>query len=558
MMGRNAFARACAAGSAVIARNDTTPSLQIFFSVSVLLIFLILQGCTKVGPDFEPIAAPLQDDWVERPSEPFAGEPEDVSTWWQVFEEPILTNLIEIAYRQNLTLQSAGLRVLEARAQLGIAVGAQYPQVQDAVGDYSYNRDSKNASNRQTNDRTYEDLSVGLDSSWEIDFWGKFARAIESSNASLGATIANHDDFLVILTAEVARVYVVVREAEERIRLARENVELQQRSLEIAQARFRGGAVSELDVQQATALLAETQSTIPFLTIQRRQAQHALAVLLGVPPSQLVEILGGEGEIPTAPEEVAIGIPAELLRRRPDIRRAELIAAAQSARIGVASAQLYPAFSLGGFVGFQTSASSDSRSNDANLGDLFNGESFTGFIGPSISWPFLNYGRLTNNVRVQDARFQSLISDYQNAVLEAYREVEDGIVGFLRSREQAGFLETSVTASRRAVDLALLQYREGIVDYTRVLNTQTDLVERQDNLAVSQSSIAQNLILTYRGLGGGWQIRGPNEFVAPETMEVMQARTDWGDVLPANDLQDAPDSGEASAEADTFFRRPDF
>ena len=523
-----------------------------------LVLLVSLGACAKVGPDYETPPAPLQEDWLEAAEEPIKGDPADLSTWWQVFEEPILTELIELAYTQNLTLQSAGLRVLEARARLGIAVGDQYPQVQDAVGSYSYNWRSKNAPNEDDLDNSFENLTVGIDSSWEIDFWGKFARAIESSNASLGATIADHDDFLVILTADVARVYIIVREAEERIRLARENVQLQQRSLQIAQDRFRAGAVSELDVKQAQALLAETQSTIPFLEIQRRQAQHALAVLLGITPGRLVEILGGEGEIPTAPEEVAVGIPAELLRRRPDIRRAELAAAAQSAQIGVARARLYPAFSLGGFVGLQTSASVDSRSNNANAGDLFEGDSFTGFIGPSLSWPFLNYGRLTNNVRVQDARFQGLIADYQNTVLEAYQEVEDGLVAFLRSREQAAFLATSVAATRRAVDLALLQYREGIVDYTRVLDTQTDLVDRQDNLAVSQSSIAQSLVLTYRGLGGGWQIRGPNEFVAPETIEEMQARTDWGDVLPADDLQDAPESGEAAAEADSFFRRPDF
>ena len=524
----------------------------------VLLLLFVLQGCTKLGPDFETPEAPLQENWLEATEERIPGEPDEISTWWQVFEDPTLTELIELAYKQNLTLQAAGLRVLEARARLGIAVGDQYPQVQDAVGSYSYNWASKNAANEANADRSFEDLTVGIDSSWEVDFWGKFARAIEASNASLGATIADHDDILVILSAEVARVYIVVQEAKERIRLARENAQLQQRTLEIAQLRYTGGAVSELDVEQARALLAETQSTIPVFEIQRRQAQHTLAVLLGMPPSRLVAILGDEGEIPTAPAEVAVGIPAELLRRRPDIRRAELIAAAQSAQIGVAEAQLYPAFSLGGFVGFETSASVDSRSNNANHSDLFKGESFTGFIGPSFSWPFLNYGRLTNNVRVQDARFQALIADYQNTVLEAYREVEDGLVGFLRSREQAKFLSTSVTASRKAVDLALIQYRNGIVDYTRVLDTQSDLVARQDGLAVSQSSIAQNLVLTYRGLGGGWQIRGPNEFVAPETIEVMQTRTDWGDILPASDLRDAPDSGAAAAETDSFFRKPDF
>ena len=513
----------------------------------------------KVGPDFEMPEAPLQGAWLEETTEEeLKPEPADYSTWWQVFDDPVLTQLIGAAYKQNLTLQSAGLRVLEARAQLGIAVGTQYPQVQDAVGSYTRTEVSKNEPNFELLDRKFDTATVGIDASWEIDFWGKFARAIESSDARLGATVANYDDFLVILTAEVARFYVVVRESEERVRLARDNAELQRRSFRIARDRFRAGAVTELDVRQAEALLAETESTIPVFDVDRRQAQNALAVLLGIPPAELVAIMGGAGRIPTAPEEVAVGIPAELLRRRPDIRRAELHAAAQSAQIGVARAQLFPAISLGGFVGLRTSRRAGSLSNDASLSDLFDSDSFTGFVGPSISWPLLNYGRLTNNVRVQDARLQALIADYQNAVLEAYREVEDGLIGFLRSREQAGFLSTSVKASLRAVELALLQYRQGTADYTRVLETQTALVERQDNLAVVQSAIAQNLILSYRGLGGGWQIRGPNDFVPPETIEVMRARTDWGGVLPPSDLADAPDSGAAAAETRTFFRRPDF
>ncbi len=563
---RNSPTRQSASSRARAVECDGTRlSTQLLLSLAILFVFLILQGCTKVGPDFETPEAPVQENWIQTASlqtsdeDPVVkAEPADLSTWWEVFNDPALTQLVQLAYRQNLTLQSAGLRVIEARAKLGIAVGDQYPQVQEANGSYTNNWASKNAANFKDFDRQFEDLTVGIDSTWEIDFWGKFARSIESSNAALGATIADHDDFLVILTADVARFYIVVREAERRIVIARENVQVQTISLNIAEARFREGAVSELDVLQARALLAETQSTIPVLQIDRRQALNALAVLLGLPPSQLVDIMGEEAKIPTAPEEVAVGIPAELLRRRPDIRRAELSAAAQSAQIGVARSQLFPAFSLGGFVGLQTSGSVDERSNQAELKDLWNGESFTGFVGPSISWPFLNWGRLTNNVRVQDARFQGLIADYQNSVLEAYQEVEDGLVGFLRSRRESEFLTRSVEANVRAVELAILQYREGLADYTRVLDTQEDLLDRQDNLVVSQASVAQNQVLTYRGLGGGWQIRAPNEFVPQETIDTMEARTDWGDVLSKKDLDDAPTNGQEVVEANTYFRDVDW
>jgi outer membrane protein TolC len=255
---------------------------------------------------------------------------------------------------------------------------------------------------------------------------------------------------------------------------------------------------------------------------------------------------------------VAVGIPADLLRRRPDIRQAELNAAAQSARIGVAKADLFPRVSLAGFVGFQTVGSSDSRSNGADVGDLFSTDSFVGSFGPSISWPFFNYGRITNNVRVQDARFQQLVADYQNTVLSAYQEVEDGLVGFLRAQEQTEFLARSTRANERSVELSILQYREGVSDYIRVLRAQQDLLQRQDRLTQAQSLIAQNLIATYRALGGGWQSRKANEVVPDGVLEEMRERTDWGGIIPPDDLQDAPGSAEDVKDIDTLFRRPDF
>ncbi|MDJ0895941.1 MAG: efflux transporter outer membrane subunit [Alphaproteobacteria bacterium] len=523
---------------------------------AVLGMVLCLGACVQVGPDFAELEAPLQEEWLVSDDERVMTDPADLSTWWEVFEDPVLTDLVLRAYTQNLTLQSTGLRILEARAQFGVTKGEQYPQTQDLVGAYSYNRVSRNTANFNELDRSFHDVSYGIDASWELDLWGKFARSIQSSSASLGASIAEYDDFLVVLTAEVARFYVIVREAEERIRLARENVVLQRNSLEIATARFRFGAVTELDVQQAQALLSDTESTVPELEILRLQAQHALAVLLGITPAELVNVLGGEGQIPTAPKDVAVGVPSDLLRRRPDIRQAELEAAAQSAQIGVARAELFPAFTLGGFVGMQSSGSGGAISNRAELSDVFTeGNSFTGFIGPAVSFPILNYGRLTNAVRVEDARFEQLITDYQNTVLEAYREVEDGLAGFLNSQEQTEFLQTSVDANQRAVELALNQYVNGAVDYTRVLETQTSLVDRQDRLASARSAIAQNLILTYRGLGGGWQTRDPNQFVPDDTVQKMRDRTNWGDILPdEKDIDgEAPKKGEESGE-NSYFR----
>jgi NodT family efflux transporter outer membrane factor (OMF) lipoprotein len=525
----------------------------------MIVLFLFgVAGCTKVGPDFEPLTAPKSEQWIDQKDGRVKTDEADYTTWWQVFNDPILDRLIESAYRQNFDLQTAGLRVLEARAQLGIAVGNQYPQTQQLQGSFTRERLSDNEANGAAADGGYEDLSVGLDASWEIDFWGRFQRGIESADSALGSTIADYDDLLVILMADVAATYVQVREFEQRIRLVRRNAEIQAETFDLTQERFGAGVVSELDVQQARALLEDTRSLVPEFETGQRQTENALGTLLGITPVEIRAILAPDAPIPTAPKEVAVGVPADLLRRRPDIRQAELNAAAQSARIGIAKADLFPRVSLAGFVGFQTAGSTDGRSNNAELTDLFSTDSFTGSFGPNFSLPFFNYGRITNNVRVQDARFQQLVSDYQNTVLSAYQEVEDGLVGFLKAQEQTEFLARSTRANERSVELSILQYREGVSDYIRVLRAQQDLLQRQDRLTQAQSLIAQNLIATYRALGGGWQARQANEVVPDSVLEEMRERTDWGGILPPDDLQGAPGSAEDVKDIDTLFRRPDF
>ncbi len=515
-------------------------------------------ACVKVGPDFEKPAAPMTEQWIEEEDARVKRQQVVYTDWWKVFDDPVLDRLIDIAYRQNLDLLTAGLRVIEARAQLGIAIGEQYPQTQALEAGYSRERISENAPNSADADNSYDNLSVGLDASWEIDFWGRFQRSIESADSGLGATIADYDDLLVILTAEVATTYVQIREFEQRIRLIRRNVAIQQDSLRLTEIRYNAGAVSQLDLQEALALLEDTRSALPEFQASQRQAENALATLLGMPPIQIRRILAPDAPIPKAPRDVAIGIPADLLRRRPDIRQAELNAAAQSAQIGVAKADLYPRVTLAGFVGFQTAGSSDFRSNNAQLTDLLDSDSFTYFVGPAIQWNFLNYGRITNNVRVQDARLQQLIAEYQDTVLRAYQEVEDGLVSFLKAQEQTDILERSVEASQKAVTLSVLQYSEGVATYTRVLTTQQNLVQRQDRLTQAQSGIAQGLIATYRALGGGWQSRDINDVVPDTVLEEMRARTDWGNIIPTDDLEEAPNSTEDVQKIDTLFRAPDF
>ena len=294
-----------------------------------------------VGPDFETPEAKVAEQWTDDEDQGITRQPIHDAEWWQVFNDPVLDTLVQTAYEQNLDLQIAGLRVLEARAQLGIVTGSLYPQSQTTSGNYSYNRGRKTP----FSDRYFNQAGVGFDAGWELDFWGKFRRGIESADANLIANIASYDNVLVTLTAEVARSYVLIRTLEERIRLARENTAIQQRSVELTRNQFETGSVTELDMQQAITQLRNTQASVPNLLISLEQAQHALSILMGMPPQDLDKMLGTTGDIPTAPAEVAVGIPADLLRRRPDIKQAELQAAAQSAQIGIADAELLPSFS---------------------------------------------------------------------------------------------------------------------------------------------------------------------------------------------------------------------
>jgi len=304
---------------------------------------------------------------------------------------------------------------------------------------------------------------------------------------------------LVTLLGDVATNYVTIRRVEEQIKLAKANVELQRKTLEIAEARFKGGTATELDVDQAQSNLSQTQSEIPQFEVQLRLASNQLCILLGIPPSDLQTRLGA-GAIPVAPVDVAVGIPADLLRRRPDVLRAERQAAAQSAQIGIAESDFYPRIALTGTLGYSAE----------HFSNLFTQQAFQGTFGPSFTWNLLNYGRILNNVRSQDAQFQALATAYQNAVLTANAEVENGLVAFLKSQERVKFLTESVNAAQKAVNIALAQYRGGTIDFNRLALLEQNLVQQQDLLAQAKGDIALGLIQVYRAMGGGWEIHGTN------------------------------------------------
>ncbi len=471
----------------------------------------------KVGPNYLRPPAPVAPEWIQAKDPNVQNR--HLQDWWQVFDDPTLATLIHTAYEQNPALRVAGARVLEARAQQAIAVGSIFPQTQQALGQYSHVNLSHNAFNNPSAIASvakvaippgtpfgnfFSDWTAGFNLSWELDFWGRFRRNIESTNASLDASVENFDDALVTLLADVATNYVQYRVAEQRLKIARANVKIQEDILALVEDQQRVGInkVTMLDVNQARTVLEQTRATIPALEIVRGQANDLLCILLGVPPHDLEPELGPGPDLGTEPMAhtptwVAAGIPADLLRRRPDVRRAERQVAAQSAQIGVAEADLYPAIFVNGTIGYEAFTPTK----------LFESQSFFGTIAPGFKWNILNYGRIVNNVRLQAARTQELIAAYQSQVLAAGREVQTPLRGFLRSQEQAEDLGRSVSAAKGALKIGRDQYRVGTIPFNTVFNLEVTQVQQQDQLAIAQGNVALNLINVYRALGGGWELR---------------------------------------------------
>lgn len=492
-----------------------------------------------VGPDYRPPVAPTAAGWIADGNPAVHTELPPTQRWWEAFDDPMIGRLVERAYAENLTLQAAGLRVLQAQAQRGIAVGGLYPQSQALRGLYARNIGSQNTG-VPFDPRAFDTFRTGFDVAWEVDLWGRFRRGIEAADAELLASLADYDAVLTSLVAQVGAFYVQIRLAESRLALAEANVRVQRDGLQIAQVRFEAGGTTQLDVQQALTLLTDTESLIPQREIEIAQGRNALAVLLGIPPAELGDVLGPANGIPQAPATVAVGIPADLIRRRPDVRAAEHRLAAQSARIGVALADLFPRVQLVGSVGL----------NADDAAKFFQGRAFEAVAGPQFDWPILNYGRLINQVRVQDAAFQAQLADFTNTVLVAQQEVENALVGYTRGAEQVGHLVRAVDAANRAVDLATIQYREGATDFTTVLTAQQAKLEEDDSLALARGGVTQSAIDLYRALGGGWELRAGRDVVPESVKPVMAERTWWGDLLDADQrATDADPEKNESPEA---------
>lgn len=502
-------------------------------------LLLPLTGC-MVGPDFRTPAAPLAERWQQSGDPSVRIDQQVNERWWTAFNDSTLNTLIETAYRQNLTLLAAGTRVLEARANLGVAIGGLFPQDQTVGAAAGLNRlpRSDASTNPLGNLGDFWRASLSANVVWELDFWGRFRRGVQAADAAYLASIATYDDVLVTLIGDVATTYIGIRTLQQQIAIARANVARQRRALTIARDRFTGGATSGLDVAQAENILAQTEATIPQYTAQMQQGMAALRVLLGMEPQSLNALLGPRHAIPAPPERIAVGIPVGLLRRRPDIRAVELRAAAQSEQIGIARAQLFPAFRLFGLFG-----SSASTARGGSMDNVFNASGIQFSFGSSFTWSILNYGQITNQVRVQDARLQALLIEYRDAVLRAQRGVDSGLAGYVQGGLQVRALRRAVTAAEQTMSLALEQYELGSRDFTVVLLAQQYLLQAQNSLTAAMGARATSLANVYRALGGGWQIRDGRAFVDDATREQMRARTNWGQLLPPAGTPVAPTPG---------------
>jgi outer membrane protein, multidrug efflux system len=454
-----------------------------------------LAGCA-VGPDYVPPRTELPDLWEQELSRGLVEGKADLRTWWTALDDPELDRLIARATEGNLDLRQAVARIREARANLGVASGELLPEV-DAIGSIERSRISNKVAAQVAppQSRTDTFYSVGLDATWEIDFWGRIRRNVESADASIGASIEDYRDTLVVLYGDVARNYVEMRTLQARIESALDNVRAQRSALQLTMDRNRAGLAPDLDVRQAELNLATTEAFVPTLRSALAQTINRLAVLLGEYPSDLQEQFAqSTAPIPEPPEEVLVSLPAELLRQRPDIRSAERQLAAQTAQIGVATAELYPQFTLSGTFAFESFSFDNWIEKQAR--------SFS--FGPAFRWNIFDAGRIRSNIAVQDALTEQALVAYEQTVLAAVEDVENAIAAYVQERDRLESLQRSVVAARASVGLVETLYRTGLTDFQNVLDTQRSQFQQEDSLAASEGVVTQNLIQIYRALGGGW------------------------------------------------------
>ncbi len=514
----------------------TKPSLAI-------LSVLGLSACTTLGPDYvHPEQSALPSDWsVEKATQDTQQSEQKLQQWWQQFNDPTLNQLVEMASQQNLDLEAAGLRIVQARSLLGISTGLQYPQVQTVSG---------NLARAYVNDQGVNNAALSFDAGWEMDIWGKYARGIESAEAGYYASIASYHDIMVTITAEVARNYINYRTFQERILLSRRNIEIQERVVNITQVQFDSGNVTELDVQQAKNQLFNTKAAQPSLEIAMKQSRTALALLLGVLPEEVESLLQSDGfaqrmadyenqfkssarkpalsgsderSIVPSPPLLDNKVDANLVMRRPDLQVSEMQARVQSAKIGVAETALYPSFSLFGSIGIDSTVPDGSSFSFS--------DSLTMVVGPTFSWNIFQYGRVKNNIRFEDARFQETLTNYNKKVLQAVNEVTNALEAYDLYLEQKSLRLQSVNSSIRAFNISMTQYENGQISFERLLNSVEKMTRAEDSYANIKGNVANQVVALYKALGGGWETQTGKPFLSETSAKQMQDRSDWDGLL---------------------------
>ena len=483
---------------------ETSRKRKIFrFTGLAALCFVAAAGCA-VGPDYRPPETKVPEKWdgqavvtKAQPSQTTT-TPVKLVQWWNAFHDPTLSALVEMAVRANLDLRQAEARILQARASRGIAGAPLLPQA-DASALYQKSQGSSEAAGGgaiATAGGIRELFQVGLDASWELDIFGGTRRSIEASTADLKAAVEDRRDVLITLVGDVGTNYFNLRGFQQQIVIAHKNLEAQQKTATIIHKRFEAGFVGRLDVANADAQVASTAAQIPLLESSARAAIYRLGVLLGRQPAFLEKDLAVTSPLPTTPPAIPVGLPSDLVRRRPDIRRAEARLHAATARIGVATADLFPKFNLTGSFGIS--------SNDlTRIGNLTSSKFWS--WGPTISWPIFAGGRIYWNIKLQDALQEEALAAYEKTVLTALQDVETALVAYAKEQEHYRSLAEAVDSNRQAVDLAMKLYLAGKTDFLNVTTAQRNLFVNEDLLTQSRRTLATNLVALYKALGGGWE-----------------------------------------------------
>lgn len=493
--------------------------MNVFYRLLVVALLSTVTACMTLGPDYQRPETDWLSQWQPEQADAlqYGIQQQELAFWWQVFADPVLEQLIDTLRRENISLRIAGLRVMESRAQAAIAGSLHYPQVQTLDGSGAYTETDPS----QTDNDSVTSYQGGFSIGWEIDFWGKFQRNMETADAAFFASVANQQDVQVLLVAQLVDFYYQYRITQERIKIAQHNAALQKRSLEITTQKFDSGESPELDLQQAKAQYMRTLSTIPDLELLLSRIRNSISLLLARPPGYIAELAGELPELPQIAPEKFAKIPAEVLIRRPDIRLSAYQIAAQTSQIGAAEAEKYPSISLFGTIGWSDN-------------DLPSSETIrTISAGPSISWTVFNYGRFSNNVRVQDARLQQLIEGYQQNVLRAANEADIALTEIIKNHDKKQYADQALAAAERSLTLANALYQDGYADFQRVLDAQRSLANQSERNIIDRGQQITAVVALYKALGGGW-IDVPIEAYLPEsTRQQMEDRSNWGKLLIA-------------------------